>query len=202
MRLERVNQDKIRVFLTSDDLLERGIDKNDIWFNLPKVHELFNDMMDQAYEELDFEVTGPLAVEVFNLPAQGMVVIVTKGKGSYDSSHDDKDDQLNDYYELEVTLDEFDDVLYSFKDLEDVIRVSHRIQPFIDNSENYLYLYENKYYLLFEDLILDDPVYELVVALLSEYGEPSMLSKYILREYGELIMNEAAVFTICKHFQP
>src|SRR5690606_38016040 len=64
MRLERLNQDKIRIFLTFDDLLERGINKDDIWQDIHKVHELFNDMMNQAHQELDFVVVGPVAVEV------------------------------------------------------------------------------------------------------------------------------------------
>ncbi|MGE5701533.1 MAG: adaptor protein MecA, partial [Clostridia bacterium] len=80
MRVERLGTDKIRIFLTFDDLSERGIEKEDMWRDIPKVHELFNDMMEQAYHELGFEVSGPVAVEVFALPAQGMVVIVTRGK--------------------------------------------------------------------------------------------------------------------------
>lgn len=79
MRIERLSQDKIRIFLTFDDLSERGIQKEDMWQEVPKVHDLFTEMMDQAYSELGFDATGPLAVEVFALPAQGMVVIVTRG---------------------------------------------------------------------------------------------------------------------------
>ena len=80
MKIERLSQDKIRIFLTFDDLTERGIQKDDMWREIPKVHELFSEMMDQAYSELGFDPSGPLAVEVFALPAQGMVVIVTRGK--------------------------------------------------------------------------------------------------------------------------
>ena len=55
MKIERLNQDKIRIFLTFDDLLERGIQKEDMWREIPKVHELFSEMMDQAYSELGFD---------------------------------------------------------------------------------------------------------------------------------------------------
>jgi adapter protein MecA 1/2 len=201
MRLERLNQDKIRIFLTFDDLLERGINKEDIWHDIPKVHDLFNDMMDQAYSELDFEVSGPVAVEVFSLPAQGMVVIVTRGKGYFDESQEEKDGDLDDeFYELEVTLDESDDVLFSFKELDDLIRVSHKLQPFIE--EGRLYHYNQKYLLLFEDVTLEESVYELMIAILSEFGEPSMTSKYVLDEYAKVIIENGAIQTICKHFNP
>lgn len=52
MRVERLSRDKIRFFLSMDDLMERGIEKEDMWRDIPKVHELFNDMMDQAYQSL------------------------------------------------------------------------------------------------------------------------------------------------------
>lgn len=202
MRLERLNQDKIRIFLTFDDLIERGINKEDMWHDIPKVHELFNDMMDQAYQELDFEVSGPVAVEVFNLPAQGMVVIVTRGKGNYDSSQLEKEeDDDDDFYELEVTLDESDDVIFSFKELDDVIQVAHKIQPFLEEGGR-LYQKNQQYLLLIEDLNLEESVYELVIALLSEFGEASTVSKYMLDEYSSVIIESDAVNTICKHFKP
>lgn len=40
MRIERLSQDKIRIFLTFDDLSERGIQKEDMWQEVPKVHDL------------------------------------------------------------------------------------------------------------------------------------------------------------------
>ncbi len=79
MRLERLNTNKFKVFLTFDDMKERGITKEDLWQDLPKVHDLFRDMMLEAANELGFKVDGPIAVEVYAMPAQGMVIIVTKG---------------------------------------------------------------------------------------------------------------------------
>lgn len=198
MRLERLNQDKIRIFLTFDDLLERGINKEDIWKDIPKVHELFNDMMDQAYQELDFEVSGPIAVEVFALPAQGLVVIVSKGKASFDAA-EFEDSLDNDYYELEVTLDESDDMLFSFKDFEDVIQVSHKLHPFIQAGR--LYYYNDSYLLLLEEQSVDDELFELIIAILSEFGQPSMQSKYMLDEYSKIVMQENAIQHICDYFK-
>jgi adapter protein MecA 1/2 len=203
MRLERLNQDKIRIFLTFDDLMERGINKEDIWHDIPKVHELFNDMMDQAYQELDFEVNGPVAVEVFNLPAQGMVVIVTRGSGVH-PLHAEKEDEEpieEDYYELEVTLDECDDILFSFQDLDDIIHVCHKLLPFVEN-EGQLYTYHGRYYLLFEEIAVEESVFDLMIAILSEFGDPSTTSKYVLAEYGKIVMPAQAVKMVCQFFKP
>ncbi len=48
MRLERLNYNKIKIFLTFDDLSERGLTKEDLWRNAPKVQQLFRDMMQEA----------------------------------------------------------------------------------------------------------------------------------------------------------
>lgn len=63
MRLERLAIDKFKVFLTFDDMDERGITKEDLWQDVPKVHDLFRDMMLEADDELGFKVDGPIAVD-------------------------------------------------------------------------------------------------------------------------------------------
>jgi len=126
MKIERLSQDKIRIFLTFDDLLERGIQKEDMWRESPKVHELFSEMMDQAYSELGFDASGPLAVEVFALPAQGMVVIVTRGKLESGLFADEADDEDEEVYEMEVTLEQSDLISYKFQDFEDVISAAKK----------------------------------------------------------------------------
>lgn len=65
MRLERLNYNKIKIFLTFDDLVERGLTKEDLWKDTFKVHELFRDMIEEASEELGFEINGSVAVEVY-----------------------------------------------------------------------------------------------------------------------------------------
>ena len=111
MRVERIGNDKIKIFLTFDDLKDRGIKKEDLWSDVPKVHDLFNDIMEEAYEQLGFELSGPVAVEIFALPAQGMVVIVSRGKNNLLEEEDE--DNL---YDLEVTLEESDSITFAFKD--------------------------------------------------------------------------------------
>ncbi|MFY0543025.1 genetic competence negative regulator [Brevibacillus sp. H7] len=197
MRVERLGQDKIRIFLTFDDLSERGIEKEDMWRDIPKVHELFNDMMEQAYQELGFEVSGPVAVEVFALPAQGMVVIVTRGKtGSKVEKEEEYDEEV---YELEVTLEESDLILYSFRDFEHMVEAAHRINAFLTNG-GAAYFYQGKYYLVLEEVDLDQERYQKLIAILSEYGEATPTTVYVLEEYGKVIIADDAVKEICKRF--
>ncbi|MBO8163041.1 MAG: genetic competence negative regulator [Brevibacillus sp.] len=197
MRVERLGQDKIRIFLTFDDLSERGIEKEDMWRDIPKVHELFNDMMEQAYQELGFEVSGPVAVEVFALPAQGMVVIVTRGKTGVNSEKDEEFDE--DVYEMEVTLEESDLIIYAFRDFEHLVEAAHRINTLL-TSGGTCYFYQEKYFLVLEDVDLDQDRYQRLIAILSEYGEATPTTVYVLEEYGKVVLQDDAVKEICKHF--
>lgn len=193
MRLERLNYDKIKIFLTTDDLKDRGLTKEDLWKDSLKVQQLFRDMMDEASVELGFEAHGPIAVEVYSLHAQGMVVIVSH---SEDTTELD-DDFSDEYIEMQVKLDENFDVIYEFNTFEDIIQVSNYL--FRKNvQDGMIIFYSEKYYLLLNDdqpFDIDD-----LVAILAEYGNPSTLTDHRLKEYGKVIIEKKAIEEIYNHF--
>ncbi|WP_349407592.1 genetic competence negative regulator [Pseudalkalibacillus sp. SCS-8] len=194
MRLERLTYNKIKVFLTLDDLDERGISKDEMWQDLPKVHELFRDMMLEADDELGFKADGPIAVEVFSLPAQGMVVIVTKGQST--NEDEDYDDE---FLELQVTMDISDDVFYEFNGFDDLISLTSRVYPLgITGGE--IYYFNGRYYASFEEEDYVQLDVDMFVALLSEFGNPSTITKWRVREYGKLILDQEAIGRINHHF--
>jgi adapter protein MecA 1/2 len=193
MRVERLGGDKIRFFLTLDDLMDRGIEKEDMWRDVPKVHELFNDMMEQAYQELGFEVVGPVAVEVFALPAQGMVIVVTRGR-----THDADQDDYDDVYELEVTMEEPHEIVFAFTDFEYLIRAANHLHLLVPSGGS-VYAYQDVYYLVFDDDLATDQI-EAVIAILSEFGESSTVTSTVLQEYGKTVWAENAINQIKKYF--
>jgi adapter protein MecA 1/2 len=200
MKIERLSTDKIRIFLTFDDLTERGIQKEDMWREIPKVHELFSEMMEQAYSELGFDATGPLAVEVFALPAQGMVVIVTRGKMNANAASDHMEDE-EDIYEMEVTLEESELISYAFSDFEDLLRMAKVILPMLPEGGT-LFSYKNKYILQVEPSEWDekDGRYQALIAVMSEFGEATSVTRAVLEEYGKTVIAEDAVRVLCSHF--
>ena len=194
MRLERINYNKIKIFLTFDDLDERGLTKEDLWKDSQKVHQLFRDMIDEASVELGFEVSGSLAVEVYALQAQGMVVIVT--------STDEElleEDFTDDYIEMQVTVDESHELFYEFHSFEYLIDLAKRLKPFnIDGG--IIYSLENIFYLLLEE---DEPEcidMDTLIAMLSEYGFPSTMTTHRVHEYGKIIMENNAMKQINGYF--
>ncbi|RXJ03915.1 genetic competence negative regulator [Anaerobacillus alkaliphilus] len=195
MRLERLNYDKIKIFLTFDDLSERGITKEEMWQDIPKVHQLFRDMMLEASDELGFEADGPIAIEVFSLPAQGMVIIVTKSK-----KDDETEEEFDDgYIEMQVTLDESEEIIYEFSSIEDVIELAPRLISFGVTSGSLLH-FENNYILTFDERDLFGIDMDAFIALLSEYGNPSTITIFRLIEYGNEIIEKNAIEKIYHTF--
>lgn len=187
MRLERLTYNKIKIFLTYDDLKERGITKEELWQDGPKVHQLFKEMMLEADDELGFKADGPIAVEVFSLPAQGMVVIVTKESDGYldDDQYDD------DYIEMQVTLGESDEIFYEFATFEDVISLAKRMYP-LGITDGSLYSFNDRFYMKFDDddIHLD---FDLFIALLAEFGNSSTITSHRVIEYGKILMKEETI---------
>ncbi|WP_411342942.1 genetic competence negative regulator [Paenibacillus sp. WLX1005] len=200
MKIERLSSDKIRIFLTFDDLTERGIQKEDMWQEIPKVHDLFTEMMDQAYTELGFDATGPLAVEVFALPAQGMVVIVTRGKYDQHLGTMSEDDLADEIYEMEVTLEETDFIAYSFKDFETLIEAAHTLSQNVTEAGR-LYHYKDQWVFTLDPAEVDMSKHAALIAVLAEFGDATSLTEAVLDEYGKVVMPEHAIQTICEHFQ-
>ena len=196
MRLERLTYDKIKIFLTYDDLNERGITKEELWQDVPKVHRLFREMIMEADDELGFKVDGPIAVEVFSLPAQGMVVIVTKGS----NENDFEDDYNEEYIEMQVTLDESDEVFYEFKSFEDVIGLSKRLIN-VGIQGGTLYSFQKHFYLKFDEEEFAEFELDSLVALLAEFGNPSTITSYRVIEYGKTLMESTAVEQLNHYFK-
>ena len=84
MKLERLTNNKIKIFLTFDDLFDRGITIEDIKANSLKVHKLFQEMVEEACEEMNFKMSGSIAVEIFSLQAQGLIIVALREREDVD----------------------------------------------------------------------------------------------------------------------
>lgn len=192
MRLERLTANKIKIFLTSDDLFERGLSKEDIWKDSSKWNQLFHDMLEEASEEFDVDIQGSVAVEIFSLQAQGMILIIT-----VDEVKDDEELLYDGYIEMQVRVEGCDELLYQFEEFEDIIDLSKRLSC-IDIFGGSLFSLYNSYYLLMDQV--NAAKKERAACILSEFGNPSILSPYVLAEYGKPIIEHKTVETILHYF--
>ncbi|MBY0197292.1 genetic competence negative regulator [Priestia megaterium] len=192
MRLERLNYNKLKVFLTYDDLKERGLTKEDLWTDTFKVKQLFREMIEQASQELNFEPTNSLSVEVFSLQAQGMVVFVTKQYEEETSYGEFDEDEFEDIIEMQVMLDESEDMFFEFDSFEDVIQLTKRMSNFYD-TDSVLYSFEKRFYVLLDYHMLSPAEVGNMIAVLAEYGNPSTITKHRVNEYGKMLVEKRAL---------
>ena len=83
MEIERINENTVKFFLSYMDIEERGFTREEVWYNRDKSEELFWEMMDEINDEAEFEVEGPLWIQVHAMN-NGIEVTVTRAQVSED----------------------------------------------------------------------------------------------------------------------
>lgn len=194
MRLERLAYDKMKIFLTYDDLDQRGISTENTWFDTPVIDEVFRDMITEASVKLDFDPDGPIVVEVYSVPSQGIVIIVTKTEELVEDH-----DEISMEWDITSAITSTDPFVYRFESLDDVIHVA--VVLYRNNvQEGHLYFYKNDYYLVFpiETYSTDEMLY--YEPMIQEYGMRSTHTKALLDAYGNTIFNKSAIKGLIKYF--
>jgi adapter protein MecA 1/2 len=191
VRIERVSSSQFTIFLTFDDLIERGFNKEDLFYDANGIQNLFTDVMYEASSELGFELEGKLYVQVHLMQAQGMHVIVTQNCDNIDWDED--------FIEMKVTLDESKELIFSFDDFENIIQVSSYLSTLSVNGGQVFYM-GDRYYMLLNRDELGGNNKEDVIALMSEFSNPSIVTSYRLKEYGKIIIKSSAIETIVRAF--
>ena len=215
MKIERISENQLKLTLTKDDLKERDIKLEDLITPSEKTQKLFHDIMEQALEEEDFvSENTPLMVEAAPMGADGIMIIVTKVNNK-EGKHKGPADLLQQAQEtrrwkkkpldtLEHTEEKNSDILiYSFSALDDVIRVSLRLDGGF-KGESGVYKNEGKYFLVLQsDTYTTEESSADLELILKEYGQKHIstpLAKYYLLEHGETIIAEKAVKALAKTF--
>lgn len=196
MLVERLGNNKVRIFISYDDLEDRGIDRDEIWQNGRKVQELFWDMMERAYLEVGFEVMGPIAVEAFTMPTEGVVVIVTQVPSLPDETDKAKEETTDDQI---ITVDPYTSFTFVFDDFENVLAAAKVLHTSFDISAS-LYSYKDRYFLYFKEEDIKQEEADALWAILHEYGNMSNMTDAVLDEYGNQIIKDTAITTLNEYF--
>ncbi|GGL45740.1 adaptor protein MecA [Sporolactobacillus putidus] len=107
MKIERINENTLKFYISYLDIEDRGFDREEIWYNRDRSEELFWQMMDEAHSQESFSLEGPLWIQVQALE-KGMEIIVTRAQISKDGSNlqlpvstDKQPDSLNENSETD-----------------------------------------------------------------------------------------------------
>lgn len=201
MRIERVGENKIRIFVSYDDLEERDIDLDAFNYNSPETQELFWDLMEQAEIELGFEAQeSQLCIEAVSDVDHGFVITITR----IDEDNEFESIQKfikNRYKKKDLSVKKKTPavcstlLIYAIDSFDDLCRLCSTINP-IYAGRSKVYALDGAYYLVldsFEGNISNQKMFE---SVLSEYGDKMSNVDFLegyLNEYGRLIMAKNAV---------
>ncbi|MCM1157964.1 MAG: adaptor protein MecA [Bacteroidales bacterium] len=107
MKLERLSENQIRCTLNKADLADRELLLNELAYGTDKAKELFRDMMEQAADELGFEVNDiPLMIEAIPVSPDCLILIITKVEDPEEL--DTRFSRFSKYTDIEIDTSEED----------------------------------------------------------------------------------------------
>ena len=159
MQIEKINNQKIKVILNTNDLEENNIDLNTFMANSLESQELFLDILDLAEEEFNFNVdNSKLIIESISLSNHVFIFTITK------------------LCENKVYCSE--NKIYCFNDFDQLAYIFSLIK----NLDNFnIYTYNNKFYLIIDK-------YNKFINIIDEFCTSKITSDIlynILIEYGK-----------------
>ncbi len=217
MDMERINENTLKLFISYLDIEELGFTKDEIWYNRDKGEELFWVMMEEINDDIDFEMDGPLWIQVV-AKENGLELTVTTAKFSEDGTLDlpaNLEDKRkffeNAFNGMDLKPHEFEEIFgdedeyldgYTFvlNDFEDIIDIANRM-PAEAKFENSLYELNGKYYLhvdFDEECTIEE--LENYLSVICESAEEADTTIHLLEEYGKPIMAENCFETVRKFF--
>lgn len=213
VKIERINENTLKFYISYVDIEDRGFDREEIWYNRDRSEELFWQIMEEAHHQESFSLEGPLWIQVQALE-KGMEILVTRAQASKDGTkaqlpaitskqlsvpvQNEKSEKKQ--KEPETGDDDRTTFILRFSDIEDVIGLSHAFGD--DQPTNAsLYVYRNAYYLIvaFPEEQPDD-FQEDHLSLMLEFGTDSNTTETVLHEYGKRLIDGHALQTLKRYF--
>ena len=165
MKIKKINDDKLKIILSSNDLDEKNIDIDSFLANPIESQNLFFEILDLAEEKYDFDIDNNRAViEAISLDNNIFILTITKLKN--DSCT---------YCDNNSTIYRFDDIndllnFYSFIKEKNI----KLIDPFIYQFADKYYFFNNEKNINLENILLEFsyPIhnYNLAQDVFMEYG--------------------------------
>ena len=207
MKIEKLNEDKIRITLNIRDLEEKNIDFHSFMSNSIDSQSLFLDMLEQAEEEIGFVTKDyKIMIEALATVEGDFILTVTRVLPDIEKSNlKRKKVKIS----RKSTKPSGDIAIYEFKSFDDFCDFcssidSNLIKTFKECfSKSVLYLYESNYYLVLTSIYARPDLLKNFCSSITEFGNYVHNSKLFnkkLSEYGSIIMKKNAINICKKHF--
>lgn len=195
MKFNLVNDNKLQIIISKEDMQQRDIRKWDLVPHNPEAQKLFQEILEEARDACGFDVgeNAQLMIEAFPMTGESMLVTVTKLNGRSDLPFDLEGigQALMDELMQEEDIPELasEEIVVRFAQMEDVIQVSSLLRGHYDGVSQLLRYGENYYLALLEKEWLTDSG----AAALLEFGDEVSVSMEFFLEHGQMIIAEDAL---------
>ncbi|KUP06601.1 hypothetical protein Q75_08765 [Bacillus coahuilensis p1.1.43] len=187
MRLERLEDNKIKFDITYKELQDKGVMENGTLGTTRMWHDFFEELMETATVELGVRWEEFVSIELISQNDEEITLIFT-----VESFGDETfmDEWLHDLPNGQIDKKK---IWWQYENFEDLLSSITRLT----HSSSSLYVYQNIYFL---ELTIDSPLSKKIIPLLEEYGIESNVTESMILEYGKLLCAENAIETLTKYF--
>lgn len=198
MRIEKINDNKLKILLTNDDLKERNIKMAELAFGSEKTRDLFKEMISIAADEYDFYADdSQLMIEAIPISLEAIVIMVTKmDEEEKIVMHTKKKKSKSSFVRAVENMS-----IYEFYTLDDVCLVAKVLYARF-SGESVLVKKDKKYFLVLNNNAGDEITDEELEIIIGEYGKKRIvnpISKAYLFEHGEVIIKENAIDVLSEY---
>lgn len=200
MRIEKVNDDKIKVTFNMDDLSEKNIDFHSFMSNSIESQKLFLDMLDEAKNKVGFVTDDyKILIETAACDNGNFICNLTRIVPDFKKETFSKPTV---HIKKKRSFPKSNMTIYAFNSFDDFVdfcaffanNFKGDISLFSSNSK--LFLYDSIYYLLLKDVSTDLDLLESFCACISEFAyfiSNSNCFENKLFEFGNLIIDDNAI---------
>jgi adapter protein MecA 1/2 len=200
MRILKVNENTVRIFISFNELSARNISLADFFQRSERTEQFFWELIGKAREEVNFDLDQPFWIQATVASDDEFVITVIKQDEQIEAEinhiiHNSYSDKKSSG-KSGVKTNSNNDWIYVFADLEDILNCLNML-PQLPYFTSALYKYEDEYFLSLGK-ISSSRKRKIMESVLDEYGEATVLSDIFLKEHGETIIGENAVAKLKK----
>ncbi|MBQ9313468.1 MAG: adaptor protein MecA [Clostridia bacterium] len=194
MKIEKLNENKIKITFNIDDLAEKNIDLYSFMHNTPETQDLFWDILNEAEKECGFNVDNSMIyVEATTTGSGNFTLIVTKTSEKPYNTNRTLTKRKSIKLKRKTTSLKSQNNIYQFDSFDDVCEFVKIIDTSV-LANNSLYSMNHKYYLKTAMM-----PYNSILEYAAICSSPYIVEAKI-NEYGSLIIKDSALQTIDTYF--
>jgi len=208
MKFEKLNENKIRITLTMQDLNEKHIDFHSFMSNSIESQDILLDMLEQAKKETGFDPEDfNLKIEALVLADTNFIFTITKLNPELEKDKISKKKFTIKRKSLSFSSTQ---AIYQFRSFEDFCSLlqflnKNNIYDSVNNIADSisLYCYKENYYLLLNKInseMISEQKFYAIITEFAKYVTNSNIFASKLKECGNVIMKDKALEIGLKHF--